>query len=85
MVGKNNWSYRKLVREFGEDRALELLQTMKGNGEFVHSHNTDIDTPYNYIHDYSPYFKKRSTPITELRIDVGWTPQHKKGTSSTSK
>lgn len=30
----NTWSYSQLVKDHGEERALELLATMKGYGEF---------------------------------------------------
>lgn len=74
----SKWSYRKLVREYGEERALEILQEQKGNGEFSHSHNDSVDTPWNEVHDeINPVVNGRNLrpiPITQVKEDVGWTP-----------
>lgn len=68
-----SWSYRKLVAAFGEDAALELLQTMKGFGEFdaKTSHWEDRrDTPCVDVHDELP-IKYPAESLAELRLEVG--------------
>ena len=65
----SSWSYRKLVKEYGEDIAILLLEFMEGLGEF--ESNTSRweygqDTPCNEIHD-----EITSVPMTKpWELDV---------------
>lgn len=68
------WSYHKLVAEFGEDIALELLQYMPGNGDFdaMTSHWQDKrETPYDEVHDECLYYHPHHVRVTEINLEVG--------------
>jgi hypothetical protein len=66
------WSYRKLVREYGETRALELLQEQQGYGEFdpkVSHMTNERDTPYDDVHTEVPC--PDFVPTVYIPIEVG--------------
>ena len=73
MQATSDWSYTKLVKEYGEDIAILLLEYMDGYGEFdaKTSHWEDrIDTPYDEVYDRLPV-SFEATPLSQLKLDSG--------------
>ncbi len=67
-IGRD-WSYTKLVKEYGEDIAILLLEFMDGTGEFESRTDTWEDryeSPYDTVHDYLPC----KFPMTKLTEQV---------------
>lgn len=68
------WSWRKLVAEYGEEIAILLLEFMEGYGEFdakISHWEYRTDTPYDDVHDYLP-IALPATPLSEYtELDYG--------------